>query len=194
MGTKTSKQKNDYSYSQDNTSYDNVLRSYAKWQHSSALVSHDESRFTTNEIRNFNKHNFICQNSPNPQKENESNIKNQSLSNRKIEFNSSYKDKFHSDHSKYDKICQLERSQSIDQLSHSNNIITAKQLVICNSQQRIKYRSDKLNQSSDQIFLNENIQKSLLKTNKNQFISSNNKKQKIPADLQFILINQYDLQ
>ncbi|CAF4314323.1 unnamed protein product [Rotaria sp. Silwood2] len=179
MGTKLSKPPVDYSSSSSSsyneTSYANVLRSYAKWNHCSPLISHNESRFTTHEIVNLNKHN-----------EN-----NRSID--KVESRSSSRSKSRYDHSKNQKKLELKRSLSAGQLSHSNNIITAKQLVNCDLNRRIKDQSD-LTKSSDEIFSKKNISKSISKTNKNQFIVSNNKKQKIPADLQFILINQYDLQ
>ncbi|CAF1058932.1 unnamed protein product [Rotaria sp. Silwood1] len=195
MGTKLSKQENNFSSSHDKTSYgEYVIRSYAKWNHCSVLVSHDPSRFTTHEILNLNKHNEICQNSTNSIIKNPRLIiQNQSLSIEKVKFHSSSRDKSHYDHSKDEKNLKLKKSQSSDHLSHSNNIITAKQLIKFHQHRIIEKRQD-LTQSSDEIFLNKYIEKSPSKTNKNQFIFSNNKKEKIPADLQFVLINQYDLQ
>jgi len=168
MGAKTSKQQHNHSPTQNINSYKNVRRAYAKWEHHSIPVSHDILRFVSEENKNLKKHNQLSQNFPDQQ-------------------NSSSTKTSHHDQNLHEKKLNLEKSQSMEQLFNSKNLITAQQLIKNQSERRLKYRSLLSLQSNDIL------QKSLLITNTNQFIYSKNKTIQIPSDLQFVLINQFDL-
>jgi hypothetical protein len=125
-------------------SYKNTFRAYAKWDHHSSPITHDISRFTAHEINNLKRHNQLIRHSPNEEQSNNLSIK-----------------KVRIDHLPRLKI---EKSQSVEQLSNSKNIITVQQLI----QNQFERR-----------------QKSFSTTNLNQ---------QIPLNLQLVLINQNDLQ
>jgi hypothetical protein len=173
MGAKTSKQQHNHSPTQNSNSYKNVRRAYAKWEHHSIPVSHDILRFVSEENKNLKKHNQLSQNFPDQQKLIQP-------------YPSSIKTSHH-DQNLHGKKLHLEKSQSMEQLFNSKNLITAQQLIKNQSQRRLKYRSSLSLQSNDIL------QESLLITNTNQFIYSKNKTIQIPSDLQFVLINQFDL-
>jgi len=166
MGTKISKQKDQNSPS----TYENVLRAYAKWDYHSALTSHDIDRFSSQEIKNFKKHKQMSKNSPNQQKRNSSS--EQSLTKK----------------SRYEK--NLRKSQSADRLSSSKNLITTGQLIKNQSQQRQRYRSTP-SQSSNDLLHNQKFSST---TNINSSTSSKHKRKQIPNDSQLVLINPHDLQ
>jgi hypothetical protein len=165
MGGKLSKTPDHRSLPQEKKSYQNVLRAYAKWEHHSALVNHDVSRFATQEIRNFKRHN-------------QQNITNQS--------HPSSTEKPRHDQNIHGKSLSLQKSHSFNQLSTSKNLITAEQLIKIQSQRRQRYPSS--------FSQNETTPKPSSAINENQLISSKNKTKQIPLDLQLILINQYDIQ
>lgn len=192
MGTKISKQEQDGPSFQNEKSYENISRAYVKWNQCSSPVSHDESRFTSNEIRNFKRTKQFQENYSDQQKLNYSNISKKSSSNQKFESNHLLKEKFIYDKNVQQNKNTIKRSQSVDQLLKSNNRITVEQLINHNLKQK-KTRSS-FSQSSDQIVRNQNNLKPLSTTNIIQLKSSNGKKRQIPADLQLVLINQYDLQ
>jgi hypothetical protein len=189
MGTGTSKEE-DYSDSfQDAPTYQNVRRAYAKWDHHSGLASHDVSHFSTHEIRNLKRHHELSHNSPDQQKPISSNITKQSSLDQETQSTR----KTHDDRSKYEKKLPLQESQSINQESYSKNVITAEQLLRTQSQRKQRHRPTPSSSSNDTLN-NPTTLKPLTRTNANQFITSNNKIQQIPADLQLVLINQHDLQ
>jgi len=193
MGTKISKQHGAHSPSQDTKSYENVVRAYAKWEHHSGLVSHDIFRFANGESRNLKRHNQLSHNSSDQQKQIQPHNINQSPSNRQIRPHHSTTIRRRHNQNIYGKRLTIRKSQSMKQLSNSQNLITAEKLIKNQSQQRQRYRSSS-SQRLNNIFQDENIQKSLLTTNTNQEIYSKNKTKQIPSDLQLVLINQLDLQ
>lgn len=193
MGTKISKGEHDHNSSQNTNPYENVHRAYAKLNHSSGLVTHNESRFTNHEIRNFNKHKQVSQNYSDQKKTIQSIPTKQSSPIEKLQAHHLSRENSGYNNTTHGVKLKPERSHSVVQQTHSNNLITAEQIVKCHSQRRQQYKPF-LSQSSDDIFQDENNQKSLLAIKTNQFISSKNKNQQIPADLKLVLINQHDLQ
>ena len=166
---KTSKQKDQHSSPQNRKTYENVFRVYAKWDHHFNLISHDVNRFSSQEIQNLKRHQQISQSSPNQRKLN--------LSTKKVRYDKSL----------------LRKSQSVDQLPSSKNLITAGKLIKSQSQQRNRYQSN-TSQSSNDLLHHQINQKSFSTTNINLINSSKNKTKQIPNDFQLVLINQYDLQ
>jgi hypothetical protein len=114
MGGKLSKKPEHRSFPQEKKSYQNVLRAYAKWEHHSALVNHDISRFATQEIRNLKRHN------------------QQKLTNQYYPSSTEKPQNIHG------KSLSLQKSHSFNQLS---NLITAEQLIKSQSQRRQRYRA-----------------------------------------------------
>ncbi len=117
MGGKLSKKPEHRSFPQEKKSYQNVLRAYAKWEHHSALVNHDISRFATQEIQNLKRHN------------------QQKLTNQSHPSSTEKPQNIHG------KSLSLQKSHSFNQLSTSKNLITAEQLIKIQSQRRQRYRS-----------------------------------------------------
>lgn len=193
MGAKTSKQEYNHSPLQNTKSYKNVFRAYAKWEHHSGLVSDDILRFTSHENRNLKRHNQFCQNNSNQQQIIQPYNTKQSSSNQQIQSHFLPRKKPRYDENIHGKRLTIRKSQSMEHLSNSKNLITAEQLIKNQFERQQRYRSS-FSQKSNQIFQNETIQKSPLITNTNQFISSKDKIKQIPPDLQLVLINQHDLQ
>lgn len=136
MGTKLTKEKN-YIYSSSNIqNYENRVRSYAKWNHQAALVSHDETRFSSNEIKNLNKNNKSIENSNNS---------SEYLTNRILSNNNNISKKNIID----------KKSESMKEL---NNIITVEQLIKSQKEKEIKLNSSLLKNSHHQSLLTINNQ------------------------------------
>jgi hypothetical protein len=113
MGVKASKRPDS---SQSIKSYENTFRSYAKWDHHSGLVTHDISRFTIYEINNLKRHNQLSRHSPNEEQSND-------VSRKKVRVDQNPR-------------LTVKKSQSVEQLSNSKNIITVQQLIKTQSERR----------------------------------------------------------
>ncbi|CAF3372176.1 unnamed protein product [Rotaria socialis] len=193
MGTKISKDEHDHNSSQNTNPYENIHRAYAKLNHSSGLVTHNASCFTNYEIRNLNKYKQISQKYLDQKKIIQSSLIKASSPIEKPQTRHLTKENSRYNNTTHGVKLKSERSHSVVQPTHSNNLITAEQIVKCHSQRRRQYKPF-LSQSSDDIFQDENNQNSLSTIKTNQFISSKNKNQQIPADLKLVLIKQHDLQ
>ncbi|CAF1102886.1 unnamed protein product [Rotaria magnacalcarata] len=193
MGTKVSKDEHDRNSSQNTNPYENIHRAYAKLNHSSGLATHNELRFTDYEIRNLNKYKQVSQKYLDQNKRIQSNLTKTSSPIEKTQTHHLTRENSRYNNTTHGVKLKPERSDSVVQPTHSNNLITAEQIVKCDSQRRRQYKPF-LSQSSDDIFQHENNQNSLSTIKTNQFISSKNKNQQIPADLKLVLIKQHDLQ
>ena len=183
MGTKISKQLHPNSSSQGTNPYQSVSRAYAKWDYHAGLVSDDVSRFSTNEIRNLKRHNQASHDSSDQHETYQSCVKEQTLASRskQLQFPSTKKSSDDLNLNENRSIC---RSQSDEQVFHSKHFITAEELMRADSQWRRRHRS------SQELSEKETI---LLATKSNKSVSSNDKNKRIPANFQFILINQHDI-